>query len=101
MKAEFPFLECIGDSETDLLCKVCYGRFTIAFKGRLAIKEHLKARKHLKSGKKENSDDSLTGTPVSVKLQGNYDGELLLGLPFSEEILKFRQTSSKKPLKRR
>lgn len=61
MRTEYPFLEldtsCIG-SKSNLICKLCDGRFNIANGGRRRIKEHLNAQKHLKSLNKV-ADDSV------------------------------------------
>jgi hypothetical protein len=74
MKQEFPFLNSIPNSESDVLCTLCGSKFSIATKGRTNIKEHIGTQKHIKGENTVNANNSissfLTDQPGKLELQG-------------------------------
>jgi hypothetical protein len=59
MRNEFPFLKAVQDSESEVLCSLCHGKFSVADGGRTRIKVHLNTQKHIKCSKVVTNNQSL------------------------------------------
>lgn len=74
MQSEFPFLKCVAESESEVLCKLCDSKFSVADGGRTRINAHIGTQKHIKGAKIVGSSQSmktfLASNQSSMQLQG-------------------------------
>lgn len=73
MQKDYPFLKPKSGSENELLCTLCDSTFSIAARGRAAIKDHLTTSRHTKAANIVQSNRSLDGmlssSPAVMALQ--------------------------------
>lgn len=71
---EFPFLKLAAGSESDVLCTLCDGKFSVAKGGRPKILQHIETTKHIKALKTTSSNQSMTSflasNPAQMQLSG-------------------------------
>lgn len=71
---EFPFLKLVSGSESEVLCTLCDGKFSVAKGGRSQIVQHIETQKHIKAKKTTNSNQSMTNflssDPIQLQLAG-------------------------------
>ena len=73
MQNEFPFLKAVHGTDSDVMCSLCDGRFSVADSGRKQINQHINTQKHIKGAKTVDVNKSITSflqsQPASMELQ--------------------------------
>lgn len=73
-RKEFPFLKLAAGSETEVLCTLCDGKFSVAKGGRAKIVQHIETQKHIKALSTTSSNQSMTSflasNPGQMQLSG-------------------------------
>lgn len=49
MQEEYPYLKPLAGSESEVICTLCAGKFSVADGGRARINAHIKTQKHIKA----------------------------------------------------
>lgn len=74
MQKEFQFLKTVTGRDSEVLCSLCDGRFSVADGGRARINDHIKSQKHIKGSKIVNSNQSISAfladDPFTMQLHG-------------------------------
>lgn len=60
LQKEFPFLQRVRESETEVLCSLCNAKFSVAREGRGAIQKHIARQKHIKAAGAISSNKPMT-----------------------------------------
>lgn len=74
MQKDYPYLEKVPGSETDVVCKLCNGHISVADGGRYRINQHIITQKHKKASETVTSNKTITSflstDKVTMQLQG-------------------------------
>lgn len=60
LQREFPFLKIAAGNDSEVSCNLCNSKFSVAFRGRTSIADHIKSAKHIKSARQVQGNRSVT-----------------------------------------